>query len=698
MIMKRKYAASAWSVSFACVLLSAAPAIAQTSAGGPVSLPLSALVQGKKVTVLRSGHETAQVVWKIEPHYNAQDAALQIRYLTSPDTTAGSQLVVSVDHRIIGAVSLNPELPRGSFTVLLGRHVFTAGAYPLEIQALPGPGAHHTQAGSTGAWTQIDYSASQLTYTPRRIPWHHLDFSRLPGMLNESALDGVLPLPVQFYGAANPTLLTAAQEAVAGLALRTSALLHVEAQMGPVAATTPAASSDLGVSAMMGKSSALPATLQPRTPITGPTVLLAHDPGNPLGVILIFTGTNDAQVLEAAKAFAVNRTTLPLGHRWSITGSDQQMAALQLGPQDAAYPGEKVSLRDLQGPDSPLNTPHGTADIAFWMPGGLFASRQSNLKMKLTMATEPLTKSASRPIITVMANHHWISEWKLTPGVANYQTTIPFSALVGGENHITFDIAGGKVSVFPESTLQLPATHRYAVLPDFTLFRSTGFPLVVHGAGRNLSVWYSERTLSNWSAGLTLFGRLAQVAHSPLSGTQATFSMPDAGNVLAIGTLSSVPASWLSASPVRLQQNGMEWQLSARQVKDHPWIGATQPQATAYLMESRTPYKGHVAVTFLAKDTQGLTAAAWNLVAPSSWGKLQGDLAWQNSRGTYVSTMVGPHFMYGDRHSGWFWIFLFSVRPWLWVLAGSTAVLFATLTAWIYTLRKKAQWRAEEAL
>ena len=50
---------------------------------------------------------------------------------------------------------------------------------------------------------------------------------------------------------------------------------------------------------------------------------LMHDPANPLGVILVFTGTNSAQVLEAARAFAINRELLPLGHRWNVTGSDQ---------------------------------------------------------------------------------------------------------------------------------------------------------------------------------------------------------------------------------------------------------------------------------------------------------------------------------------------------------------------------------------
>ena len=696
--MKRKYTIAVWSTGLACLLSGTVPAIAQTTAD-PVSLPLSALTPGKKVVVLRSGHETAQMIWKVRPHYTAQNAALQVRYLTSPDTTAGSQLVVSMNHKIVGAVSLNPQLPRGSFTVLLGHQTFAAGSYPLQIQAIPGPAAAHPKTRPTGAWTQIDYSASQLTYTPQRLPWQHLDFAHLPMILSESAAKGVLPLPIQLYGTPNPTLLTAAQEVVAGLALRSAAVLHVEAHMGP-AVISPTVSGDPGVSAYLAPASDLPALVQPHTPITGPTVLLARNPGNPLGVIVIFTGTDDAQVLEAARAFAVNRNMLPLDHRWSVIGSAQVTAvtAMNFGPRNAVYPGQVVSLHALQGANSVLNTPHGTADIGFWMPGGLFASRQSNLKMKLTMATEPLTQPVTQPIITVMANHHWISEWKLTPGVANYHTTIPFSALVGGENHVTFQIAGGKVSIFPDSTLQLPTTHRYTVLPDLALFQHTGFPLVVHGVGRNLSVWYSESTLANWSAGLTLFGRLAQSAHSPLPGAQATFSMPTKGNVLAVGTLASIPASWLSASPVRLRQNAIQWQLTTRQGTVHPWMGATQSPATAYLVEAHTPYKDHVAVTFLATNTQNLQAAAWHLAAAPNWNRLQGDFAWQNRQGIYQSTMVGPHFMYGNRHSGWFWIFLFSVRPWLWVLAGLAAVLFATLAVWIFTLRKKAQWRAEEAL
>ena len=696
--MTKKYRDSLLSIGLLWGLLGAPWAMAQTPSASPspatVTLPLTALARGEKVTILHQGHMDSDLSWTIEPHYAAQQAQLQIRYLTSPDTTPGSQLMVAVDGRVVGAVLLNPQLPRGSFTVRLGQEAFAAGVHHLVLRAIPAPGAS-ANASSTAAWTQIDLTASQLSFDQQVIPWRHLDFAHLPGMLQESTQNGVLLLPIRFYGVTNSTLLSAGQEAVAGVALRSGAAIQVDARSTATPAPAPPGHA-LAVSTILGVASVLPASLQPQTPITGPTILLEHDPANPLGVTLVFTGTSNTEVLQAAQAFAVNRTALPIGHRWSVTGVTN-FAAADFGPKNAAYPGQEVSLQELQEPSATAPTPHSTATISFWMPGGLFASRQSNLKMKLTMATQPLQKSTEHPIITVMANDHWISEWKLTPGVANYQTTIPFSALVGGENRVTFHIAGGKVSVFPNSTIQLPATHRYAVLPNLALFARTGFPLVAHGTGKHLSVWYTQGTFSNWSAGLTLFGRLAQASHSPLPEARATFSMPTTQNVLAVGTAASIPAQWLAASPVLPQQTGIQWQLATHHGTS-PWMGAANATAPAYLIESPTPYQEHVAVTFWASSDPGLKTAAWQLVEMSNWNGLQGNLAWESAQGTFPSTLLGPHFLYGDRHNGWFWIFLFSVKPWLWVLAGGAAVLFATLAVWAYTLRKKAQWRTEEAV
>ena len=676
-------------------LVSAPVAMAQPPAPALVTLPLSALAQGKKVTVLHQGHADSDLSWTIEPHYAAQQAKLQVRYLTSPDTTPGSQLLVAMDGQIVGAVTLNPELPRGSFTVLLGHQAFAAGVHHLVLRVMPGPVAGGGPAAATSAWTQIDFTASQLSYAQQVIPWRHLDFSHLPGMLQESAQQGSLPLPMRFYGVANTTLLRAGQEAVAGVALRSTAAVKVDARLSATPVPQPQ-NQGLAVAAVLGLASVLPASLQPQAPITGPTILLEHDPENSLGVILVFTGTTDAQILQAAQAFAVNRTVLPSGQRWRVAG-DTALGAVAFGPKNAIYPGQTIPLHDLQGPAAASAVPRSTATISFWMPGGLFASRQSNLKMALTMATQPLQNASDKPIITVLANHHWISEWKLTPGVANYQTTIPFTALVAGENRVTFHIVDGKVSVFPNSTIQLPAAHRYAVLPDLALFQRTGFPLVANGTGKHLSVWYANGASSDWSAGLTLFGRLAQASHSPLPDARATFSMPTTRNVLAVGTAASIPAQWLSASPFVPRKMGIQWQVSTRHGAS-PWLGATSNLAPAYLIESPTPYEGEVAVTFLASSEAALKTAAWHLVEMPNWNGLHGDLAWETGSGTFSSTLVGSHFLYGSRNSGWFWIFLFSVKPWLWVLAGGAAVLFATLVVWIYTLRKKAQWRAEEAV
>lgn len=425
--MRYKYIIAACSVCFISLLSASMPAIAQINSV-PVSLSLSALTPGKKVDMLRSGHETAQITWIVPSHYVVQNPTLQIRYLTSPETTMGSQLVVSMDHKIVGAISLNPQLPRGSFTVSLGHQTFSAGRHFLQIQAIPGPAAAPPKTSPPKSWTQIDYSASQLIYTQQRLPWRHLDFAHLPMILNESEADGSLALPIRFYETPNPTLLTAAQEAVAGMALRTGAMLHVAVHVvgtGDALPTPGIVSSD--VSVWLTPAADLPGLVHPYMPITGPTVLLVRNPDNPLGIVVVFTGTNNAQVLEAARAFAVNRNILPLDHRWNVIAT-AQMTDMNFGPQNAVYPGQVVSLHALQGSHSVLNTPHGTADINFWLPGGLFASRQSKLKMKLTMATKPLTKPITQPIITVMANNHWISQWKLTPGVANYQTTIPYPA------------------------------------------------------------------------------------------------------------------------------------------------------------------------------------------------------------------------------------------------------------------------------
>ncbi len=659
------------------------------SANG-VTTTLSTLAGGKKTVMLRPGQATANLPWKVAAHDQATNATLTVHYLVSPATPRGSQLMVAVNGKVLAAIVVHPHLPRGRFTVRLGRRAWPAGVYDVAIHEILGAQAGASKAKPGSTWTQIDYSASQLHYQTRFLPWRHLHFGQLRMMLAESARNGIVTLPLRLYGPVTPTLMTASQEAVAGMALRSSRPLAVRAGVGQT--VLPAASgSRPNIGVMLGPVSRLPAAIRPATPITGPTILLVRNPIHPAGAVLVFTGQTPTQVLWAARAFALTRTALPLGHEWVLTGR-QSLAGMHFGPGNAAYPDEKVDLRKLIGRHAHLGVPHSVIHIPFWMPGGLFAPRQSNMKMWLTMAAQPLTVPGHRPVITVTANHHWVSEWTLTPGVARYQTTIPFSALVPGENRVTFHIANGKAAVFPRSALRLPKTHRYAVLPNLTLWQRTGFPLVADGVGEHLSVWYSAPRPADWSAGLTLFARLAQASHSPLPAANARFTMPDYGNVLAVGALSSLNPHWLAASPLHVRKRGAAWHVAA----GHAWAGASRLEAGAYLLESRAPYKGGITVTLLASHNALLPAASAALVSPRNWRRLHGDLAWEQTDGRYRVTRIGPRFVYGKRRTGWFWVFVFSVRPWLWIVASSVLVLIATLLVWIYALRKRAQWRAEE--
>ena len=660
-----------------------------------VNAPLSSLVGGKKTVMLRPGQDAANVYWRVASHHEARDATLEIHYLVSPNTPKGSQLAVAVNGKIMGAIVVHAHLPRGRFTLRLGRRAWGHGRYDIRITEMPGAAPVATPTQSGNMWAQIDYSASQLRYRSYFIPWRHLNFGALRAVLAGSSHHSMMKLDMALYGAVTPTLMTASQEAVAGLALRSRA--HLQVRVAEGAKSSPLVrGARSAVSVVLGPAARLPAFALPATPIAGPTVLLVRNPMRPADALLVFTGEDGAQVLRAARAFALTRMVLPLGHEWIITGS-RAISRTHRGSRGVAYPGERISLRKLVGRNAHLGVPRAVIPIRFWMPGGLFASRQSNMRLWLTMAAKPRTLSGHRPVITVTANHHWISEWTLTPGVARYQTTIPFSALVAGRNRVSFHISGGKAALFPGSVLRLPNTQRYAVLPDLALWRRTGFPLAVDGLGQHLSVWYAARRPADWSAGLTLFARLVQASRSPLPGAVATFTMPVRGNALAVGTLTSLGRHWLAASPIRLGSRGMVREAAGAGGHGHAWAGASRLGAGRYLLESRTPYRHGVMVTLLANHVAWLPAAASRLVMPENWRILRGDLAWEKASGRYASTRIGHRFVYGRRKTGWFWVFVFSMRPWLWVAAASGVILFAAVLVWMHALRKRAQWRAEEA-
>lgn len=660
-----------------------------------VNAPLSSLVGGKKTVMLRPGQDAANVYWRVASHHEARDATLEIHYLVSPNTPKGSQLAVAVNGKIMGAIVVHAHLPRGRFTLRLGRRAWGHGRYDIRITEMPGAAPVATPTQSGNMWAQIDYSASQLRYRLYFIPWRHLNFGALRAVLAGSSHHSMMKLDMALYGAVTPTLMTASQEAVAGLALRSRA--HLQVRVAEGAKSSPLVrGARSAVSVVLGPAARLPAFALPATPIAGPTVLLVRNPMRPADALLVFTGEDGAQVLRAARAFALTRMVLPLGHEWIITGS-RAISRTHRGSRGVAYPGERISLRKLVGRNAHLGVPRAVIPIRFWMPGGLFASRQSNMRLWLTMAAKPRTLSGHRPVITVTANHHWISEWTLTPGVARYQTTIPFSALVAGRNRVSFHISGGKAALFPGSVLRLPNTQRYAVLPDLALWRRTGFPLAVDGLGQYLSVWYAARRPADWSAGLTLFARLVQASRSPLPGAVATFTMPVRGNALAVGTLTSLGRHWLAASPIRLGSRGMVREAAGARGHGHAWAGASRLGAGRYLLESRTPYRHGVMVTLLANHVAWLPAAASRLVMPENWRILRGDLAWEKASGRYASTRIGHRFVYGRRKTGWFWVFVFSMRPWLWVAAASGVILFAAVLVWMHALRKRAQWRAEEA-
>ncbi len=654
---------------------------------------LSAFLQGKKQVLLRPATSSLYWDWTVVPHHMADSPVLTVGYFAGPATPAGSELVVYLDGKVVAAILENPRLPNGRFSIRLGKRPLRPGTYRFRLSLVPGTvPAGRKQAGS---WTQVDLDASEISCNLKTVPWKHLDFGRLPEVLAAAGRKNELPLAMDLDGPIRPRLLQAAQQVAAGVALRVRVPVLVSAQ-SPTADPRRKIAGDLPqVSAILGVEKDLPADLRPAGPASGPVVFLRADPGDPLAIQIVFSGRTTREVLEAAQAFAETRQDLPLGTLWRVLPAGGN--TLGYAPQNvAARPGQTLAIHEVALPGTGGEAPYQNAvHFSFWMPGGLFAPRQSRLVLHLNLDTRPASRAVRHPLVTVVANHHWISQWKLSPGVVHYDTSIPFPALRAGQNGVTLDIADGQAGLLPGSTLRMPKTHQYVLLPSLRLLGRTGFPMASGGSGRRLAIWYLDSSAPCWSAGLTLFARLAQASRAALPEAEAVFREPPPDhNVVAVGTLPSLPQAWLEKSPVRPEKTALVWELHAPHSAARRWMGTGNSGAGAYLIETEESAGArNWVLEFLSATPASLREGAENLVLPANWDHLSGDFAWEDRHGGYHAVLLGHRHIYGNRRSGWFWIFLFSASPWLWAGTGFLAVLVAALSAWWYVLRQKAHWK-----
>ncbi|MEY2342352.1 cellulose biosynthesis cyclic di-GMP-binding regulatory protein BcsB [Acidithiobacillus sp. IBUN Pt1247-S3] len=679
------------------ILLLAAMSVSAGVNAATVDHSVANLLHGPQYVHLSPHDSHFDIPWVIPAHQKAEQVLLHLFYFVGPGTVPGSELVVALDGRDVAAVKEDPKYPEGQAVIRLTNQPIDAGSHKISIRLE----TTETVASASPVWTQVDLYRSSLSYTVDHLPWRQVDFADLDKVLRQSDQSEPRILPLQLLGPVSATLLSAAQQVVAGVSLRGSEPLLVQANFGVAgdkAGDTDSQSSTVPISVVIGTEKDIGNSYSDIGKTEGPELILRQPKDGANGVQLIVTGRTPAEVLQAALAFGSNRNAVPAGAVWQVPKHLPLASDMRQGDQLAAVlrpgtevPINKVNLDTNSAEELAANLIH----FSFWMPGGQFADRQAQMTMKLNLDVAPSGTTQNPPLVTIRANGEWISQWHLGLGAGHYETKVPFSTLDAGTNHISLEVTGGTTKLLPGSTLHIPKTHDYAMLPDLRLFARTGYPLV-RTDGEKLGVAYLDPSAQEVSAGLTLFARLAQASRSNLPAASAQIGDSLSGsNEIVLGTLPDLSKSQLVGAPLQLTRTGLRWQLGS---STSSWSGVEGQQPSAFLLESPNDPHGRTwKVLFAARDAAHFATAAWQLVNTKSWHTLSGNFAWLDKGGEYRSTLFGGQKIYGKKDSPWYWIYLFSVQPYWWILIALLLVAGGALSGWAIIKNRRRRWRMEES-
>ena len=311
-------------------------------------------------------------------------------------------------------------------------------------------------------------------------------------------------------------------------------------------------------------SSNLPAGLNLPAP-SGPTVSMRTNPNDPFGKVLIVSGGDPDQVIQAAQAVAMRSDLLQ--------GPDALIDSLKVPAKQAAdsaprwaQTGEKIPLvnyanaEELQGDGStPLN-------VYFRIPPDLYFSDKPNAILHLSYRYNsiPIGPISS---MQVRINNAFLGSVPLTPGQEaskriDLDEPVPVVNLRPFSNSLSFDFTfqllkkagcqdttpvNMQGAVLGDSYLDLHDYPHYTPLPNLEIFANAGFPFTRYpDLWNTVVVLPSAPTAEEIETFVTLMGHFGRQTGFP--GLRVTVAGPEAvkegagADFLVIGTGDDQPA------------------------------------------------------------------------------------------------------------------------------------------------------------
>jgi len=462
---------------------------------------------------------------------------------------------------------------------------------------------------------------------------------------------------------------------------------------------------------------------------------------NPDYQVVIVSGTTKEEVMLAAKSFAFTRESLPDDKSMIITSLDIPAIGDKKLPL-TLQPASIYHFEDLGFNTQTLTT--RPVSLQVMMPPDLLRNDSANVRFKFNLSYGAALRQDS--VLNIYLNDAFEKAIRLDDKNGarynGYEINIPFANFTPGLNTISFEpvmpplVTGSsgdcslvqyqnsQLTLFAESTIELPKADRYVALPNFELFQRTGFPFTELAYGVNIGIvlrdHQSQTILSAWQ----LIAKMTQMNKAPLHNAKLSFDSITGRDLFIIGERKALLPDDLINAPMKLGGTIQASSIVAKESESNSrgFFTSLFTSTPPAILEQRVvginfnASLGRQAVMIgypSSKDDDRMVILITNesadqlynsvkaLVAPKIWNNLKGNVAvWDatSEKGIVFTQQVGEIFHRGEMsiHNQLAYHFSEHLNQWL-IFIISLPLLLAWLGhRWLNSYKAKQQNNVQE--
>ncbi|MEG3766343.1 cellulose biosynthesis cyclic di-GMP-binding regulatory protein BcsB [Alteromonas sp. 14N.309.X.WAT.G.H12] len=736
--------------------------ISLTAHGQSHVYKLSDFVAGDSIVRLTGSSASLEVAIPLSSVAEIERAIVQLDVTSSQALLKDrSQLFVRFNNATIGQIAFDPTRPALTSEVMIPKSLWRKGFNTLSLSVSQHYANQCEDGGASELWSEINLYNSTLTVentvNDNRFTLNELSGFFNPGIggqrdvqlytasePNPSVIEHTLPLIAQALALRNqyqplvvkhavfadngglPTLEDDAQDTWSEETLnryRRSAWYldadsrdRVHVLVGTAQALTPVLTED------EKKQIDGPFLKAQRTPafVIGDEVIV------PASYRLIVSGTSDDQVQDAATILSVMDDAINVTSQVKIV-SHTNTTASSLQRNRILMPDNHYTFEDM-GVSSAVFRGKGSFNkrVSFRLPADFYVIENASVDLLLDFGYGASIGPGS--VMNVTVNGEFVHGLALdnTHGQVfrNYKLRIPARTFKGGVNIIDLDVvlnaplAGVPCSIVASnhlafqlnnsSAIILPDAGHVSVQPDLSLFSQTAYPFARFASAPHTIVAVPSHAF--FDSALTLIGKLAQVAQTPLLNIRVSVGtqVSEEGSTIVLGTpdsLSELEQTQFSTAiastqkwSYRLQNtlyNHIRTMTNDKSFRGMEVDGYTVQESElgeqGILLAQAHPLSSEKDTLFIlaAQTPDVLNERVKDLISLSLWGQLAGDFfAWKDNLAPTLAMQVSSKYEVGETEDRWLYLRLwFSNHPWYWLIGFIVAVL--AISTVLYFLLKR---------